>query len=303
MLMKSVENYLSCRRATGLDLKNCEFYLRSYAQFSLEKKTAFVKTETAHQWAGMGKTRDARRERLNTIIRFARFMYAEDQRHEIPLKNIFGTKRTRRIPYIFSSEEISQLIEECHKLEPEGSLRPHTYATIFSLLVSTGIRISEALSLQMDDMIENYLVIRKTKFKKSRIVPLHKTTVKGMNRYLIHRQKVGGCVNNIFISVRGTPLSYDTFHDMFRKLICKIGIDKATGRDRPRIHDLRHRFAVQALKKSSDGRDHVGKHMLALSTYLGHCSISDTYWYLNSTPELMSDISKACETFMEGEVK
>jgi len=174
------------------------------------------------------------------------------------------------------------------------------YSTLFALLYVTGLRISEALALELDDFDSETLFIRKTKFKKSRRIPLHQTAVAGLQRYLEHR----GCVTTqhklMFISIRGRPLDRSSVSWVFRRLLKTIGLDPGRQGRRPRIHDLRHAFATRALETSPEGRDSIGRHMLALSTYLGHANISDTYWYLEATPTLMRDIASSCEAFIQG---
>jgi integrase len=174
------------------------------------------------------------------------------------------------------------------------------YSTLFALLYAAGLRISEALALDFDDFDSETLIIRATKFKKSRRIPLHQTVVAGLQRYIEHRRHVATQHNLMFISVRGQPLDRSSVNWVFRRLLKEIGLDPEQQGHRPRIHDLRHTFATRALETSQEGRDSVGRHMLALSTYLGHANLSDTYWYLEATPTLMRDIATSCEAFMQG---
>jgi integrase len=170
-----------------------------------------------------------------------------------------------------------------------------------ALLFSTGLRISEALALRPGDMTRDGLVIQKTKFQKSRLVPLHQTAEEGLSRYLVRRKRVFGCDGHLFVSVRGRVLDRSGVYWTFVKLLKSTGLDPGSEGRRPRIHDIRHTFAVRALTNCPEGRDNVGRHMLALSTYLGHANLSDTYWYLESTPHLMQDIQDACDVFVNGE--
>jgi len=192
------------------------------------------------------------------------------------------------------------LLVATSQLGPPDSLRPLTYSTLFALLVVTGLRISEALALQFDDFADECLLIRKTKFKKSRRIPLHQTTVAALQYYLKHRSHVITDHSYIFISVRGHCLDNSSVGWTFRRVLKTVGLNPGRAGRRPRIHDLRHTFATAALESCPDGRDHVGKHMLALSTYLGHTQISDTYWYLEATPTLMQDIAQRCEAHEGG---
>jgi integrase/recombinase XerD len=167
MLSNAVNTYLSVRRAVGFKLKTVESYLRSYANFATARGDIRVVSNTAIEWAGLATLQNQRANRLNVLIRFAR---AEDSCHEIPPANIFCGRRYRRTPYIFTDEEVQRLMLHAARLGPPGALRPHTYSTLFGLLASTGLRISEALSLRFDDVTSEGLVIRETKFRKSRLV-------------------------------------------------------------------------------------------------------------------------------------
>jgi integrase len=174
------------------------------------------------------------------------------------------------------------------------------YSTLFALLYVTGLRISEALALELDDFDSETLFIRETKFKKSRRIPLHQTAVIGLQHYFEHRSRVITEHKVMFISVRGRPLDRSSVGWVFRRLLTTIGLNPGRGGRRPRIHDFRHAFATRVLETCPQGRDNIGRHMLALSTYLGHAHISDTYWYLEATPTLMRDIASCCEAFFQG---
>ena len=179
------------------------------------------------------------------------------------------------------------------------SLRPKTYAALISLLAATGLRISEALHLLVSDITPNGLLIRRTKFQKTRLVPLHDTAVTGLAHYLMHRQEARRGGDHVFVSDEGQPLVYWKVHSVFRTLLKSAGLKPSGGRW-PRIHELRHTFAVRALESSPTGRQRIGQHMLALATYLGHVNINATYWYLETTPELLRDIAVVAESFMQG---
>ena len=162
------------------------------------------------------------------------------------------------------------------------------------------MRISEALHLLVADITPNGLLIRKTKFQKTRLLPLHDTAVAGLGRYLELRQTKKRAGEHLFVSSEGQPLAYWKVRDVYRTLLQSTGV-KPIGNRWPRIHDIRHTFAVRALESSPQGRQRVGQHMLALATYMGHVNINATYWYLESTPELLRDIAAASENFVQGE--
>jgi integrase/recombinase XerD len=167
------------------------------------------------------------------------------------------------------------------------------------LLAATGLRISEALHLLVSDITPEGLLIRNTKFQKTRLVPLHDTAVTGLACYLKHRQETRRGGDHVFVSDDGQPLVYWKVHGVFRTLLKSAGIKPSGGRW-PRIHELRHTFAVRALESSPTGRQRIGQHMLALATYLGHVNINATYWYLETTPELLRDIAVVAEKFVQG---
>ena len=160
----------------------------------------------------------------------------------------------------------------------------------------TGLRISEALNLTVADVTNDGLLIRETKFRKTRLVPLHDTAAAGLKRYLARRQP-HSADDPVFVDERGLALRYLTVRDTFNRLVSTAGIRPAAAR-RPRLHDLRHTFAVRALQGSPAGRSRCGPHMAALATYMGHVNIYATYWYLEATADLMRDVAAAGEGFI-----
>lgn len=224
----------------------------------------------------------------------------DDPRHDTPPPRYFGYRKTRRPPRLYTPAEIDQLVAAATRLPPPGALRPQTYATLISLLAATGLRIAEALALTLTDLTPDGLLIRKTKFQKTRLVPLHDTAIAGLGEYLRHRHRrsLGG--DRVFVSARGRPLAYQTVHGVFRTLVRATRLPSIGGRA-PTLHGLRHSFAVRALEATPTGRSQVGHAMRALATYLGHVSIVSTYWYLEATPELLTDVALASERFVSGE--
>jgi integrase len=236
---------------------------------------------------------------LETIIRFARYVRTEDQRHEVP-PAIFGAARPPRpTPYILSAEQIRQVVEAASQLGCK-TLRGTTYSTLFSLLACTGLRRSEAIHLRYADMTPDGRVIRNTKFRKSRLVPLHETARAGLERYLQQRRPYAPFDDHVFVSLRRKALLPEDVDRAFRAAVKRVGLPPGRGRARPTPHSLRHTFAVRALENCPDGRDAITKHMLALSTYLGHSRVADTYCYLEAVPELMHDIAERTEHFAMG---
>ena len=218
---------------------------------------------------------------------------------ESPPANHFGYRKTRRVPHIYSRDEIDGLVLAATRFPSSDLLLPKTYAALIGLLAATGLRISEALHLLVSDITSNGLLIRRAKFQKTRLVPLHATAVTGLAHYLMHRQKAHRAGDHVFVSDEGQPLVYWKVHSVFRTLLKSAGIKPSGGRW-PRIHELRHTLAVRALESSPPGRQRIGQHMLALATYLGHVNINATYWYLETTPELLLDIAVVTENFVQG---
>lgn len=295
-MMDAVKAYLSLRRATGFEMANAECLLDSFAHFAAERKETRIRTQTAIDWAVQGRSLAQRDERLKTVCRFARHLRVEDDGHELPPTNHFGYRKWRRVPYIYSASEINRLIEATDQLA--GMLRSRTYAALLSLLAATGLRISEALALRFADITADGLLIRETKFRKTRLVPLHDTAVAGLERYLMRRRRAGLGNDHVFVGSRGRPLQYQAVHSTFKTLLRTAGLRPAPNGRRPRLHDLRHTFAVRALQVSPAGRQRIGQHMVALATYLGHVNIYATYWYLEATADLLRDIADTGETFM-----
>lgn len=299
MLSEAVESYLTIRLACGFALKSEGNLLRTFAAFAEAHGEHYVCATTAIEWAGLTDSVFQRARRLGVVIRFARHVRAEDERHEVPLPVFGREKPPRPVPYIFSEDDVRRLVQEASQ-SGYRSLRRRTYSTLFALLACTGIRVSEAIHLRFEDITRDGLVIRCSKFRKSRIVPLHATARAGLAIYLEQRLSYAPLDDHVFISLRRKPLLISDVETAFRTVAIRIGLPHEPGLPRPTPHSLRHTFAVRALESCPDGRDRISKHMLALSTYLGHSTVSDTYWYLDATPSLMQDIAERCETFVTG---
>ena len=299
MLARAVQSYLSVRRAAGFRLRDVELHLRSFAAYSNAKGQRYVNSQTAIEWARQVPSVDSRARRLADVVRFARYMQAEDWRHEMP-PAVFGPeRRPRPTPYILSEEQICQIIRLAAQ-SGYRTLRRQTYSTFFALLSCTGLRVSEAIRLRYDDITPDGLVIRSSKFRKNRLVPLHETARAGLEGYLQQRRPYAPFDDRLFISLRRKPLLIKDVETAFRTVADKMGLPCGRGQCRPTPHSLRHAFAVRALQTCPDGRDHITRHMLMLSTYLGHSKAALTYWYLEAVPELMRSIAERCEAHLAG---
>lgn len=214
---------------------------------------------------------------------------------------MFGCEKgPRPVPYIFSADNIQRLVRAASELGRRNPFRGQTYGAFFALLACTGLRVSEAIKLRFEDVTLDGLFIRCSKFRKSRLVPLHRSAQVGLERYLQKRRPFAPFDDHVFVSLRRRPLLVGDAETAFRTAAQKIGLKREPGLPHPTIHSLRHTFAVRSLENCPDGRDRITKHMLALSTYLGHSKVADTYWYLEATPELMSGIADSCEAFFAG---
>ncbi len=303
MMTDNINRYIELHRSLGFKFRTQAILLLNFARFATQSNEKFVSVSCVLEWASQAPSPQQRRNRLLTVRRFALMLNAEDSRHQVPPTNVFGDLSFKRIrPHIYTDAEINRLLVAAGALSPKGSIRPVTYITLISILASTGIRISEALALQVDDLTQDGLVIRKTKFNKSRLVPVHQTTRDGICHYLEVRKHVGGLDDSLFISMHGSGISYSTVNSVFRELTRIAGLRSEPHCSSPRMHDFRHTFAVRSLEKCKADPKAVKRHLIALSTYLGHAHVTDTYWYLQATPSLLKQIAANGENLYNGGV-
>lgn len=301
MLRQDLARYINLKRSLGFKFQVEHILLRGFVTFAEKRGDKHVKSERVLEWAAFAPSPAQRRNRLLIVRRFALVMHAENARHQVPAEDALGRVRFKRPrPYIYKAQDIARLIQAAAALKPAGTIRPLMYSTLFGLLAATGMRISEALALQVDDVTADGLLVRATKFQKSRLLPLHPTTRRVLGRYLAARGERGGADRTLFLSIAGERLFYTTVRGVFLRLLNRTGLRGAhVGRD-PRIHDLRHTFAVRSLEQCRHERDAVARHIVALSTYLGHTHVTNTYWYLQATPGLMRQIAEAGEALLMG---
>ncbi len=291
-----VDAYLAMRRVAGYALLREGADLRKFAKFCAEKGVRHVATKLAIQWAERTPSRWLRVNRLRTISHFAEYARAEDGRHEVPPLRCLGTYRYRRpTPYILSRAQIDALLREAGNMGPKGTLRPQILQTLFALIAVTGLRISEALGLTLSDVGPTGLVVRKSKFGKGRVLPIHSSTWAALESYISRRRQVPSEDDHLFISLTGKVLRRHTVEEIFRELVDAAGIPRKPRIRGPVIHSLRHTFAVRALEASTGSSSAVAEHMLAVSRYLGHSDVVHTYWYYESTPQLMRAIARLSE--------
>lgn len=302
MLSAAVEAYLAARRAAGFQLNDHAAILREFARVASAADEAVIRTRTVLDWI---RTRDGsphrRSVRLRIVVHFARYLHAEDARHEVPPQDVFGRHPPRRRPpFLFAPHDVTALVRAARTLVPRGAQVPLVYPTLFGLLAATGLRISEALTLQRPDVTAEGLVVRHTKFGKSRLLPLHPTTRHALDQYLERRNQQTGACDHVFLSVKGRMLCATTVRGVFGRLVRSLGIASGTGQPRPRLHDLRFYFANQVLTNGPDDHTGISRHMVALTTYLGHSDMRNSYWYLEATPAILARIAEHCEDFVNG---
>lgn len=302
MLSAAVDAYLTGRRAAGFQLKDHEGILRDFARFASAAGDVVVRTRTVLDWVRAREGSPQRRcIRLRTVGHFARYLQAEDARHDVPPADVFGRHPPRRRPpFLLTPHDVTALVSAARALDPRGARVPLVYPTLFGLLASTGLRISEALTLRLEDITSEGLVVRHTKFGKSRLLPLHETTRNALDHYLEHRGQEAGACESLFLSRKGRKLHANTVRHVFHRLVRGLGIARGHAQPRPRLHDLRFYFANQALTNGPDDATGISRHMVALTTYLGHRDVRNSYWYLEATPVLLARIAERCEDFVNG---
>lgn len=299
----AVSRYLAQRRALGFDLCIAGRQLHSFARFADQHSRGGPLTiDLALAWCQAATQRSpvTSARRLEVVRPFARWLRQEDPRTEVPPVRFLGRAHRRLTPHVYTQDELLALLAESDRLSPRGGLRPAALVTLLGLLASTGMRVSEALALRDPDVDLDVAVlrVRRAKFRKSRLVPLHQTTVSALRCYaaLCDRLAPDRASDSFFVVDRGIPLSYSKVRTAFRRIRISLGWETGTGR-RPRIHDLRHTFACRRLLLWHQQKTDVSRCLMDLCTYLGHAKVSDTYWYLSAFPELLEVSARRFEDF------
>lgn len=301
-----VDEYLAVRRDLGFDVETLHWLLRDFARYTVRiEHRGPITVDLAVRWALSSRSGDPARgeRRLWAVRQFARYRIVFDPATEIPPAGLLSHRPRRKQPHIYSEAEISALLRECSRLEPPDGLRCRTYVTFFSLLTWSGLRLSEACRLcRRDvDLSRGLLTVRESKFRKSRIIALHPSGVQALARYAAQRDalRVAPRSELFFRTDRSPGLSRTAVEKTFRKLRKRLGWTALGRARRPRIHDLRHTFAVRRLLRWYEEGVDVDRKILALATYLGHAKVTDTYWYLSAVPELMAITSQRFEHFAQ----
>jgi integrase len=298
---EAVGDYLVLRRSLGFKLKKHQRFLKEFASFLEQESTSQITSRLALLWATQPNHIQPAEwaARLSVVRGFARYWSATDATTEVPPDGLLPYRPRRAKPYLYSEEQIHQLLEAAKNMPATHNLQPWTYYCLLGLLAVTGLRISEILNLRCADIdwSEGVLTIRDAKFRKSRLVPLHVSSLKVLSDYAVRRNHLftSRDSSNFFPSRRGARLDEGQVRRTFYRLSRQIGIRGTVASRGPRLHDFRHRFAVQTLLHwHRAGRD-VRRHLPVLSTYLGHGHVTDTYWYVSGTPELMEAVAARLE--------
>ncbi len=295
-LKTHVERYIELKRRLGYKYDDTETLLLDYANFAAKRNDDFMRVGTMVDWAAKASSRNRSCTKLDVVRIFATFLHGEDQRHEVPPRDVFGRKtKTRPRPHLLSEGEIRLVMDAALTLRPLGSITPYTWHYMIGLIAVTGLRASEALNLRLADVAADSLTVQQTKFGKSRKVPLHEETRAALNNYLDMRKRLGGVYDHLFVRADGKPPTYAVARYVFLKLLRQTGLRAGGNVPGPSLHSLRHSFAVRSLENIPDGADH-SRHMLALSVSLGHAQVTHTYWYMEATPTLLNQIAEKTES-------
>lgn len=303
MLSNNVARYVALHRRLGLKFDEHSRTLNLYARYAEAHGDRYTLVSRIHDWCATASSPVRARSCFETVRRFCTFLNAEDPRHEVPPAGAFGRgKRPRPAPHLLEPDQIRAIMDAALGLAPKRSISPYTYHYLFGLMAGTGLRVSEALALQRDDLTEDGLIVRNGKFGKSRLLPIHPTTRQALTDYMAVRTRMGRDGDDLFVINTGRAPSKVRVHVVFVQLARQLGLRGPSGTPGPRLHDLRHSFAVRSLEACAHDRQVVAHHMAALSTYLGHTDIAHTYWYLEATPVLMHSIAAAGEQLFREEV-
>ena len=299
-----VDEYLVMRRGLGFDLETPQWLLRDFARYADRVGHRGPMTiDLAVHWARSSRSSDPAQvaRRLSAVRQFARHRAVVDPATQIPAVGLLGRMPRRRHPHVYTEAEVAALLRQASLLRPRRGLRPRTYVAFYALLASTGVRLSEACRLATGDidLVNGVLTIREGKFRKSRLVPLHPTATQALARYAAHRDACRAAPRSeyFFRTDRVPLLTRAAVEKTFSRLRHRLGWTAHGRTRRPRIHDLRHTFAVRRLLRWYEEGADVDRKILALATYLGHAKPTDTYWYLTAVPELLAITSQRFERF------
>ena len=304
-LRPAVDDYLSVRRALGYKLRRAEKLLVDFVDFVERVGADRITIDLALSWATQSAKADASwwAGRLSVVRGFATYLHTLDAMTEVPPPDLMPRRSHRAVPYLYSDEDIAALVNAAETLS--SPLRVLTYKTLIPLLAVTGMRIGEAIRLDRSDLDlrGGVLTVRLSKFGKSRQLPLHASTVEALRSYLLRRDRLSARPEapSLFISTAGARLLYCNVQWTFQRLVHHAGLTVRSPQCRPRLHDLRHSFAVRTVIDAYRADANVAVRLPLLSTYLGHTHPANTYWYLSAAPELLALAGQRLERSLEGQ--
>ncbi len=293
-LQQALADYLALRRALGYKLVSDGQVLERFVAFVEQAGSTHITTALALQWATRSGSHSPvhQARQLSRVRLFAEYLGGIDAHTQIPPRGLLPARYTRRAPYIYTEQQIRDLVAAAARLPSATGLRGCSYAALFGLLAVTGLRIGEAIALDEDDvdLPEQLLLVRQSKFSKDRLVPIHASTARALAEYVAVRTRCHPRPHTpaVFVAERGTRLTDCMARHTFILLSQRTGLRAPGDHQGPRLHDLRHTFAVETLQRWYREGLNVDVHMPRLATYLGHDHVSDTYWYLSAVPQLMA---------------
>jgi len=302
-LRQALDDYLTMRRRLGYKLERAEKLLAQFLAYLDEVGADHVTVEHALAWARLPADSDPSwwSFRLSVVRGFAAYLHTLDPAAEVPAAELLPWRRRRATPYLYTDAEIAALIAACASLR--FPLRVATYRTLIGLLAVSGLRVGEAIRLDRGDLDleRGLLLVCDSKFGKSRELPLHATAVRALRTYLRRRQPLqpGPQAEALFVSLAGTRLRYSNVNWTFLRLVRRAGLEPRSATCRPRLHDLRHSFAVRTVLDAYRADSDVQARLPLLSTYLGHVDPAATYWYLSAAPELLALAGQRLERYLE----
>jgi len=303
-LEEHLAGYLAVRRALGYKLARAEKLLTQFLGWLEDQGERTITTELALQWATVPPASDSNwhAHRLSVVRGFAAHLHALDPAHQVPPHDLRPQRPRRAVPYLYTDAEVLALMNAASVIP--APYRAATLRTMIGLLAVTGMRVGEAIGLDLGDVDYDHgvLLIRDTKFGKSRELAIEQTTIRALREYLARRDRPVPAEPTAaaFTSAAGTRLTYCNVHLAFKRIVAHAGLRPRSAVCRPRPHDLRHSFAVNTLLDAYRAGTEIPPRLALLSTYLGHVHPGSTYWYLHAAPELLALAADRLERFEEG---
>jgi integrase/recombinase XerD len=292
-LKMHLDHYLRLRRQLGYKLVVAGMLLRNFVRFAEQEGAKQINTKLALRWARLpsGITQTQKANRLGLVRRFAQYVSTLEPGTEVPVQKLIPYQFRRQDPYPYSEENVVRLVAAARHIDPANEIKVPTLGTLFGLLAVTGMRVGEAMALEREEVnfSQGMLTLHHAKGNKSRLIPLHLSTLQALQQYARLRDELypRPVSPTFFVWEGGVRLLHCTVHRWFLLVACEIGLRQPGGRRGPRIHDLRHHFAIRTLLNWYQSNVDVEAHLPELATYLGHVHVRDSYWYLSAVPQLL----------------